>query len=443
MSELLEVAIVKGRSIGRRKVDRQDGHTVGSREIATKVRRLRRLLRRYDRHCWAIGDLVAEFILQHRMRLSEIARRVGYSKARLSELQLTAREFPHHLRGKGTFEDALIARRVWLTIPKLRLDMTVTAVREEVMKLRGKRPRQVKAHFIKMLLERERQEAVADSDIIYSNDSHALIDRPHHADWRDVIPRLGDGSVKVFICDPPFGGYSWRDEGGYASGRAATNGLRTACDNNTEDTALATTLPLFKECLPKLAPGGCLLLFQAGGKPDRPEILTEAAKQGWTCLYGLTWLKGTYTPADCVYPYTPSSERILVFVRKGGQIEWHEPGLARSDVLSFQSIVIGATARMLQGKVPLGTYHMFQKPDDLCEFLVRKHTHPGHLVVEPFGCSGTFSQAAAKLGRQWVYIESNEENYRWGSQRLASFCQSSPEQPHAPATVSGETPQAF
>ena len=440
MSELLEAVITKGR-VGRREVARREGSQEGRRELATKFRRLTRLLRRYDRHCWKIGDLVADLILRHRLRLGDISRRVGYSKARLSEFHLTAREFPSHLRREGTFEDALIARRIVRTIPQL--SMSVTAVREEVMKLRGKRPRQVKAHFIKMLLEWNREVAVVESDIIYNNDSLGLIDRPHHADWRDVIPRLGDGSVKVFICDPPFGGYSWRDEGGYASGRAATNGLRTACDNNTEEGALATTLPLFKECLPKLAPGGCLLLFQAGGKPDRPEILIEAAQQGWECLYGLTWQKGTFTPADCVLPYTTSSERILVFVRKGGQIEWHEPGLARSDVLSFQSIVIGATARMLQGKVPLGTYHMFQKPDDLCEFLVRKHTHPGHLVVEPFGCSGTFSQAAAKLGRQWVYIESNEENYRWGSQRLASFCQSSPEQPHAPATVSGETPQAF
>ena len=40
------------------------------------------------------------------------------------------------------------------------------------------------------------------------------------------------------------------------------------------------------------------------------------------------------------------------------------------------------------------------------------------MVVEPFGCSGSGVIAASKLNRQWVYIESNEENYRWGSNRV-------------------------
>ena len=57
---------------------------------------------------------------------------------------------------------------------------------------------------------------------------------------------------------------------------AHTSGLRTDSDNNTDPSALNVTLPLFEMCLPRLAVGGCLLLFQSGGKPDRPEILTEA-----------------------------------------------------------------------------------------------------------------------------------------------------------------------
>ena len=39
-------------------------------------------------------------------------------------------------------------------------------------------------------------------------------------------------------------------------------------------------------------------------------------------------------------------------------------------------------------------------------------------VVEPFGCSGSGVIAAAKLNRQWVYVESNHNNYSWGSQRV-------------------------
>lgn len=385
-------------------------------QVACKIRKLARMLKKHDRHCWRIGDLVADLVSHHRLRLGQIAKRAGYSKARLSEFHLTARTFSNDQRNEGNFHDALMARRIWKMLP--RLSMTPAAIRSDITKLRGKRPRQIRAYFVKKLLEKEKRAALTNGTQVEAQTNY-LINIAHHSDWRSVVPRLPDGSVKLFLCDPPFGGYSWREHGGYTSGRADTNCLRDEADNNTENAALAVTLPLFEECLPKLAAGGCLLLLQPGGKPDRPEILMEASKCGWECLYGLTWLKSTYTPSDCAYPYVPSSERILVFVRQGDRLEWHEAGLSRSDVLEFPSVIIGATMKMLKGDIPLRTYHMFQMPDDLCEFLIRKHTHPGDLTVEPFGCSGAFSIAAAKLERRWVYIESNEANYRWGSERLS------------------------
>ena len=73
---------------------------------------------------------------------------------------------------------------------------------------------------------------------------------------------------------------------------------------------------------------------------------------------------------------------------------------------------------MHSGKMEYGDYHIFQKPSSLMEFLVKHHSFPGDLVVEPFGCSGSGVIAASKLNRQWVYIESNKENYQWGSQRV-------------------------
>lgn len=393
-----------------------------SREIAAKLRTLAVMLRRHDQHCWAIGDLVANLVGRHRLRLGAIAKKVGYSKARLSEFHVTAKTFTADQRNAG-FYSSLMARRIWKAMP--RLEMTPLAIRAEIVKLRGKRPRQIRAHFVEILLGKEKRRALAQG-IRFEGSAQTMVNQAHHGDWRDIVPRLPNAGVKLFICDPPFGGYSWRGEGGYLSGRADTNGLRNESDNNTNEAALLVTLPLFAACLPKLAPGGCLLLFQPGGKPDRPEVLMEAQKEGWACLYGLTWLKSTYTPSDCAYPYVPASERILVFARRDDRLEWHEAGLSRSDVLSFPSVTRDATRNMIAGRTPLQAVHMFQKPYELGEFLVRKHTHAGDLAVEPFGCSGEFSIAAARLGRRWVYIESNAENYRWGSQRIAEAVQSAP-----------------
>ncbi len=387
--------------------------------VNDKLRRLSNLLKSHDKRCWDIGDLVAELIDQHRVSLGYLARQVGYSKARLSELHLTSRAFPPADRDEGNFYDALMARRIWTRLP--RLGASLRSIRGSIIQMKGKRPRQIKAHFVALLLERDRSHAMAtaaNGDLL---GGHGLIGRCHHADWRAVAPELPDGSVKLIIADPPFGGYGWQPAGGYISGRADTSGLRTDSDSNTEDDALLVTLPLFKMCLPKLAKGGCLLLFQPGAKPDRREVLNEAEQYGWDCLYGLTWLKNTRTPTDCSYPYVPSSERLLVFTRHGETLEWHERGQPRADVLEFDSMTLGATLSMDRGRQDYGSVHMFQKPHALCEFLVRKHTHPGELVFEPFGCSGSGVIAAGQLGRRWVYCESNDENFRWGSQRVQRY----------------------
>jgi hypothetical protein len=380
------------------------------------MRKLAVLLKRHDRRCWEIGDVVADLVGRHRLLLSVIAKAVGYSKARLSEFHLTAKTFTPAQRREGNFYDALMARRIWKAIP--RLGMTPLVIRAEIMRLRGKRPRQIRVHFVQILLERERRKALTQGRKIAPS-SLSLADRCYQSDWRDVIPKLPGGSVKVFLCDPPFGGYSWRGDGGYLSSRADGSGLRVDSDNNNAEEAIAVTLPLFGMCLPKLAEGGCMLLFQPGGKPDRVEVLTEAAKHGWACPFGLTWLKETPAPSDCAYPYAPTSERILVFIREGDVLQWHESGLPRADVFSFDSLTRDATRKMIQGKTVSQTLHMFQKPDALAEFLVKKHSHPGDLIVEPFGCSGTFSITAGRLGRRWLYVESNAENYRWGSRRIA------------------------
>lgn len=391
----------------------RSGHVRHAGEVAQKLSRLRLLLKAHDRRCWEIGDLCAELIDRHRLRLAEISHRVGYSQARLSELHLTARAFAPDQREEGTFYDALMARSVCRRLP--RLGMPLVAVRREIQTLRGKRPRQIRAHFVQKLIAQDQNQVLARTA---GRREDRFVNAVHHADWRDVVPRLPDQSVKLFMCDPPFGGYAWRPAGGYRSGRADTNGLRVESDHNTAEEALAVTLPLFSACLPKLAAGGCLLLFQPGAKPDRADVLLEAQRQGWVCLYGLVWQKDTCTPSDCAYPYVPASERILVFAREGDRLEWHEQGLSRSDVLHFPSLTQRASVQMERGRLPYRSIHMFQKPPQLCEFLVRKHTHPGELVVEPFGCSGSGCVAAAGLGRRWVYIESHSINFEWGSTRV-------------------------
>lgn len=181
---------------------------------------------------------------------------------------------------------------------------------------------------------------------------------------------------------------------------------------------MRVTLDLFPFFEDKLAIGGALLLFQAGAKPDNPKILIQADEYGWQCVYALTWLKQSVAPTKLEEPYAPASERLLVFCRKGDKLQWHSQHQDRSDVIKIPSITQKASTKMELGKIPQRSIHLFQKTAELAKFLIEKHTFEGELVVDPFGCSGWSSIEAINLDRKWMYIESNQENFTWGQQRI-------------------------
>ena len=191
----------------------------------------------------------------------------------------------------------MMACRIARTMTALK--MTPRQLRQKISRLNNKRPAAIRRHFINILVQRQANQAQAKAVRSLSGNKD-LIDSCHHGDYRDVVPKLPLRSVKLFIADPPYGVYRRPEAtGGYVSVRSDTNGLRTDCDANTSEEAAAVTMPLFEVCLPHLAPGGCMLLFQAGGRADRSDLLAEAERQGWDCLYAVNWDKGaTRAPID-------------------------------------------------------------------------------------------------------------------------------------------------
>ena len=380
--------------------------------ILNKLNTLKSLLRQQDSKCWEIGDLCVELMNEHQISVGQISKFTDYSKTRISHFHLTARFFPMNTRIGCNFQDCLTARQIYYRLP--RLNMTPVEIRELIITMRNKTPYQVRSYFIKLLTEKEKNQHLANSAKTYIYKDR-IINNCYNSDWRQVIPSIPNQSVQLFICDPPFA----ISPTGYISKKEDTNAMRTDCDNGyTEEQALEVTLPLFELCLPKLAPDGIMLLFQGGGKADRIEVLKKAQECGWDCLYGLIWNKGHLSMCNFQKPYLICTERILLFVRKGTKPTKYQDGLPHSDVLCFPTETQTITKKMHVGKVQYGDYHMFQKPPELLEFLVQHHSFPGDLVVEPFGCSGSGVIAASKLNRQWVYVESNKENYSWGSQRV-------------------------
>ena len=383
--------------------------------VRGKVKELCKLLKEQDKKCWLIGDLCIDLLDNERLSLGQIAQLTNYSKTRISHFHRTCRIFEPNDRKGYTFQDSLTARQVYLGLP--RLNMTPIQIRKRIVGMRNKTTKQVRSYFVHLLMKREMDKSFAKSGKTRLQRKGQLINACHHSDWRTIVPKLPPKSVSLFICDPAFG-YTEFIEGNHLSYKAKTGPMRTDCDNASPEEALAVTLPLFELCLPKLAEGGNMLLFQNGGRSDRLEVLQAANDNGWDCVYGLTWQKGSLTTGNFAYPYRICSERILVFCRKGERIEKGQDGLPVSTILDFPTETSSIAKKMETGKIEYGNYHLFQKPPELMEFLVAHHSYPGDLVVTPFGCSGSGAIAANKLSRRFVYVESNKNNFNYGSERI-------------------------
>ncbi len=96
--------------------------------------------------------------------------------------------------------------------------------------------------------------------------------------------------------------------------------------------------------------------------------------------------------------------------RRGDELINHD-GSSRSDILRFAPVSFPGLNSNQQ--------HCFEKPQPLCEFLISKHSYPGELVLDLCGCTASMTAAAINLARNWIYVESNRQNFRLGSRRIS------------------------
>lgn len=163
-----------------------------------------------------------------------------------------------------------------------------------------------------------------------------------------------------------------------------------------------------RDCQSKLAHGGVVLLWQATGPLCR-EIMDAVVQFHWELAGPIIWDKSRPQPGDFGSPYSRQTEMLWVLSRPGDDLLNHD-GSSRSDILRFAPVSFPGVAHAQD--------HCFEKPQALCQFLIRKHSHEGELVLDLCGCSGSMSLAAIEAGRRWMYVESNEENFKIGSRRI-------------------------
>lgn len=214
-------------------------------------------------------------------------------------------------------------------------------------------------------------------------------------DCRDVLPRLGPGSVDLILTDPPYG-VNWQ----------ATSG-RTRMDfgpiaNDDGAFPLLQTIGAALTCLRKHRH---LYVF---GIPDFGDLPIVGRAE-------LIWDKEIVGPGDVGAPWGPQHERILFGVletskhhRENGSVGSLSARLRRGSVLrAARANGVGVTV------------HPTEKPVSILREMIEASTLHGETVLDPFAGSGSTGVAAKLEGRRSILIELEERYCAVAARRLA------------------------
>ncbi len=367
--------------------------------VMKRMVRLRQLLRA-ERLCkLRQGDVLIQLIDRHGLRAIDIARQTKQRPNDLSQMYQTCRMFPPRCRRRDVpYNSYFLAMRMVRKFKGLQLQPS--EVLAEICRLRFTQHRAVTAHFS------AKARRVGNGHAIQLAGTTAplqLFNEAHHTRFQTLLDRVPDGSIKVLHVDPPYI-YSNSVDGRYAGGSAR----HKTCDSSTAIESIVLVTSLLRDWQCKLKPGGVLLLWQASG-PLHRTIAGAIEHCKWALERVVIWDKGRPQAGDFASAYSTQTEWVWVLKRPGDRLVNHN-GSSRSDIVRFSPVSIPSLADAQE--------HAFEKPLDLCKFLVAKHSHEQELVFDCCGCTAAMSVAAIETNRQWVYAESNLANYQYGSGRI-------------------------
>lgn len=116
--------------------------------------------------------------------------------------------------------------------------------------------------------------------------------------------------------------------------------------------------------------------------------------------------KNNWSMGDLTGAYAGQYESIL-FAQKGRRNLNEVAGKRRHpDILSFDRV----PASKLR--------HSHEKPTDLIEFLIKKSSNKGEIILDPFCGSGTTVVCAKRLGRKFITFELERQYVEIANERL-------------------------
>ena len=258
----------------------------------------------------------------------------------------------------------------------------------------------------------------------------------------NVLPALPDESVDLIYIDPPFntGKTQGRtqirvvhdpengDRVGFNGKRYKTEQVGTKSFADTFDDFLAFIEPRLVEAHRILKATGSFFLHIDCREVHYCKVLADRIfgrdsfinEIIWAYDYGGRSRKKWSAKHDNILWYAKNPSDYTYNFDEVDRIPYMAPGLVGKEKAArgkTPTDVWWHTIVPTNGKEKTG--YPTQKPLGILERILRVHTNPGDLVVDFFAGSGTTGDAAARLGRDFVLIDSSPDAAQTMAERLA------------------------
>lgn len=226
----------------------------------------------------------------------------------------------------------------------------------------------------------------------YSQDNLTI----YHGDAREILPSLGSGIARLILTDPPYNVSEDDADIKDLHGNAVYGGQRDFGQWDREWDPMDLLVPAER----LLYTGGSLIAFCSDWLLSHYKQYDLLKSRG-TMVWDKVNAPPSYRPG-----YMSYTEWIVWLQKPGAPIVWNGGG-AVSNILRFNRCSGGER-----------TAHPTQKPLDLIENLMARHSHKGDLIIDPYMGSGTTLRAAKNLGRRAIGIELDERWCELAAKRL-------------------------
>ena len=261
------------------------------------------------------------------------------------------------------------------------------------------------------------------------------------ADNMEVLPKLPSESVDLIYVDPPFntGKLQRRrrmrnvrdargDRVGFQGRRYRSEEIASGSFHDRYDDFLCFLEPRLVEARRILAPQGSFFLHLDYREVHYAKVLLDGIFGRECFMNEIIW---AYDYGGRTKKRWPAKhDNILWYAADPGDYTFNYDDMDRIPYLAPGLVGAEKAAR---GKTPTdvwwqtivpthskeNTRYPTQKPLGVLERLIKVHTRPGDLVLDFFAGSGTLGEAAARLGRDFILIDSNPEAIEVMRQRLA------------------------